>query len=104
MQREIVVMNNQQNDPGSAATETLGLASVSVPHKVPRSVKHKPQDLLDHAVRQIKTQMIADQIYDRIRLGQSEQHLLLHTLQALNTDCVSTFLRQLSKRIEQGAK
>ena len=81
-----------------ALTESGSLAFASP--LASASLKHKPRDLLDHSVRQIKTQMIADQIFDRIRLGQSEQHLLLHTLQALDSDCVSTFLRQLSKRIE----
>jgi hypothetical protein len=93
--RKAATLNDPLTESGSLAFASP-LASTSL--------KHKPRDLLDHYVRQIKTQMIADQIYDRIRLGQSEQHLLLHTLQALNTDCVSTFLRQLSKRIEQGAK
>lgn len=82
-----------------ALTESGSLADYASP-LASASLKHKPRDLLDHSVRQIKTQMIADQIFDRIRLGQSEQHLLLHTLQALDSDCVSTFLRQLSKRIE----
>ncbi len=87
-----------KDEPESAATvltltKTGTLAFASLPANL---------SLLDHSVRQIKTQMIADQIFERIRLGQSEQHLLLHTLQELDTDCVSTFLRQLSKRIEGG--
>ena len=96
-------MNDQnKTSQDSAATD---LALTETPLNVPLGVTAAVSvpSLLDHSVRVIKAQLIADQIFDRIRLGQSEQHLLLHTIQAIDSDCLSIFLRQLSKRIE-GAK
>ncbi len=85
-----------KDEPESAATDltltkTGSLAFASLPAST---------SLLESSVRQIKAQLVADQIFERIQLGQSEQHLLLHTIQALDTDCLPTFLRQFSKRVE----
>jgi hypothetical protein len=94
--------NHQQNDPGSAATETLGLTRP--PHKVPsgNQAEVSVPSILDHSVRQIKCQMIGDLVFDLIRLGRQQPDYLETTLTALDDDCRSSFLRQLSKRIENG--
>ena len=86
----------KENDPGATAIATLGLALASVPHKVALSVP----SLLDHSVRQIKCQMVADQVYDLLRGGQQHPDFLRDTIQSLDPDCLPAFLRQLCKRIE----
>jgi hypothetical protein len=76
------------NDP---LTKTGSLAFASLPADL---------SLLDRSVRVIKTQMVADQVYDLICGGQQHPDFLRDTIQSLDPDCLPAFLRQLCKRIE----
>jgi hypothetical protein len=82
---------DQWRQPNDPLTKTGSLAFASLPADT---------SLLDHSVRQIKCQMISDQVFDLIRGKQQAPDLLETTLAALDADCRSAFLRQIAKRIE----
>ncbi len=57
-------------------------------------------DVLPQALRAINAQLAADVAFDLVKLGhQQNPDFLLDTLDALDADCRSTFMRQICKRI-----
>ena len=88
------------NKNGLADASTSSQALATTPNVPGVMVETSVPSLLDHSVRQIKCQMVADQVFDLIRGGQQSPSYLETTLAALDPDCKSAFLRQIAKRIE----